>query len=85
MVSRQEALFGIVKIAYARMADIAQHLHLMKKLGKGGGGLSAVVFSKSSQNISLKIYQIFWGNGEFTGKTINAGKKKPAELYTLPA
>tara|TARA_B100001179_G_C18332083_1_gene292810 strand:+ start:164 stop:325 length:162 start_codon:yes stop_codon:yes gene_type:complete len=38
MVSRQEALFGIEKIAYARMADIAQHLHLMKKLGKGGGG-----------------------------------------------
>jgi len=35
MVSRQEALFGIEKIAYARMEDIAQHLYLMKKLGKG--------------------------------------------------
>ena len=69
MVSRQEALFGIEKIAYARMADIAQHLHLMKKLGKGGGGLSAVVFSKSSQNTGLKVYRNVGEKGEFTGKS----------------
>ena len=35
MVSRQEALFGIEKIAFARMVDIAQHLHLVKKSGEG--------------------------------------------------
>ena len=35
MISRQEALFGIEKIAYAKMVDTAQHLHLMKKLVKG--------------------------------------------------
>jgi hypothetical protein len=34
MISRQEALFGIEKIAYARMVDTAQHLHLVRKLGK---------------------------------------------------
>ena len=45
----------------------------------GEGGLSVVVFSKSSQNISLQIYQIFWGNGESTGKTIKAGIKKAGE------
>ena len=46
MVSRQEALFGIEKIAYARMADIAQHLHLMKKLGQGvwRGGIGCDLF-----------------------------------------
>ena len=27
----------------------------------------------------------FLGKREFTGKTINAGKKKPAGLYALPA
>ena len=46
MVSRQEALFGIEKSAYARMADIAQHLYLMKKLGKGvcGGAIGCGFF-----------------------------------------
>ena len=34
MVSRQEALFGIEKIVYARMVDTAQHLYLVRKLGK---------------------------------------------------
>ena len=46
MVSRQEALFGIEKIAYARMADIAQLLHLVRKLGKGvwGGAIGCGFF-----------------------------------------
>ena len=35
MVSRQEALFGIEIIAHARMVDTAQHLDLVRKLGKG--------------------------------------------------
>ena len=35
MISRQEALFGIEIIAYARMVDTAQHLHLVRKLGEG--------------------------------------------------
>jgi hypothetical protein len=38
MVSRQKALFGIEKIAYARMVDTAQHLHLVRKLRKGVWG-----------------------------------------------
>jgi hypothetical protein len=47
MVSRQEALFGIEKIAYARMVDTAQHLHLVRKLGKGvcGGAISCGFFT----------------------------------------
>ena len=46
MVSRQEALFGIEKIAYARMVDTAQHLHLVRKLGKGtrGSGIGCDFF-----------------------------------------
>ena len=46
MVSRQEALFGIEKIAYARMVDIAQHLHMVKKLRKGvcGAGIGCGFF-----------------------------------------
>ena len=46
MVSRQEALFGIEKIAYTRMVDTAQHLHLVKKLGKGvcGGAIGCGFF-----------------------------------------
>ena len=70
MVSRQEALFGMEKIAYARMVDTAQHLHLMKKLGKGvcGGGLSVVVFSKYSQSISPKVEQIIERIGSLQGK-----------------
>jgi hypothetical protein len=45
MVSRQKALFGIEKIAYARMVDTAQHLHLVGKLGKGvGGGIGCGFF-----------------------------------------
>ena len=70
MVSRQEALFGIEKIAYARMVDTAQHLHLVRKLGKGvWGGVSIVVFSKSSQNTGLKVYRNVGEKGEFTGKS----------------
>ena len=46
MLSRQEALFGIEKIAYARMVDTAQHLHLMKKLGEGVGGAFGCGFFK---------------------------------------
>ena len=82
MVSRQEALFGIEKIAYARMVDTAQHLHLVRKLGKGGGGLSAVVFSKSSKSMDLTVVRKVGAKQESTGKTINAGIKKPIGLTT---
>jgi len=46
MVSRQEALFGIEKIAYARMVDTAQNSHLIKKLGKGVWGAIGCRFFK---------------------------------------
>ena len=45
MTSWQEALFGIEKIAYARMVDTAQYLHLVRELGKGvWGGIGSGFF-----------------------------------------
>jgi hypothetical protein len=46
MLSRQEALFGIEKIVYTSMVNTAQHLSLVKKLGKGvcGGAVGCGFF-----------------------------------------
>jgi hypothetical protein len=46
MISRQEASFGIEKIAYAMMVDTAQYLHLVRNLGKGvcEGGIGCGFF-----------------------------------------
>ena len=86
MVSRQEALFGIEKIAYARMVDTAQHLHLVKKLGKGvwGGAIGCGFFKIFTKQRPENLAN-FRENWESTGKTIKAGIKKPARLYAPPA
>ena len=86
MVSRQEALFGTSEITHVRMMDPIQYPHFANKLGEDAyRRIVGCDFSKIFGNKGLKIYQIFWSSGEFTGKTINAGIKKPAELYALPA
>ena len=76
MVSRQEALFGIEKITYARMVDTAQHLHLVRKLGKGarGRGIGCGFFKIFTKHEPQDL-EMFLGKRECTGKTINAGKK----------
>ena len=48
------------------------------------GELSVVIFSKSSKKRPENLAN-FLGKKEFTGKTINAGIKKPAGLYAPPA
>ena len=82
MVSRQEALFGIEKIAYARMVDTAQHLHLVRKLGKGvcGGGIGCgffKIFTKYGPDGLSKG----WGKAGVYRETVQAGTKKAYRVY----
>ena len=57
--------------------DPIQYLDLVNKLEEDAyRGIVGCDFFKIFKNKGLKIYQIFWGKGQFTGKTINAGIKK---------
>ena len=70
MVSRQEALLGTSEITHVRMMDPAQYSHFANKLGEDAyRGIVGCDFFKIFKNKGLKIYQIFWGKGEFTGKS----------------
>ena len=82
MVSRQEALFGIEKIAYARMVDTAQHLHLVRKLGKGvwGEGIGCGFF-KIFTKYGPDGFSKGWGKAGVYRQTVQAGTKKAYRDY----
>ena len=82
MVSRQEALFGIEKIAFARMIDIAQHLHLMKKLGQGvWGGAIGCGFFKIFTKHGTKGLSKCWGKRGVYREKFLVGTKKAYRAY----
>ena len=70
-------MFGIDNIVYARMVDTAQHLLLVKKLGKGvwGGGICCgffKIFTKYGPDALSKG----WGKAGVYRETVQAGTKK---------
>ena len=62
--------------------DPIQYLDLVNKLEEDAySGIVGCDFFKIFKNKGLKIQLIFWGKGEFTGKTIKAGIKKAYRAY----
>ena len=84
MVSRQEALFGTSEITHVRMMDPIQYPHFANKLGKGarGRGIGCDFFKIFKKCMDLTVDRKVGGKQESTGKTINAGIKKPIGLTT---